>query len=72
VIAHDDWEERLNALQEARELVLNKYQPLAGAAEIFREIKNTGSKQQILLEPIKATMLRRMKDVWVKARQIVK
>jgi hypothetical protein len=72
VIANDDWEERLNALQEARDLVLNKYHPLAGAADIFGEIKGTGSKQQILVEPIKATMLRRMKDVWVKARQIVK
>ncbi|MES2372750.1 MAG: glycosyltransferase family 10 [Bacteroidota bacterium] len=67
-IENNDWHERLNALQEARELVLNKYQPLAGAAAIFRETESSGSKQKIEIDPINATMLRRIKDVIVKAR----
>jgi hypothetical protein len=68
-LENDDWEERLSALQEARELVLNKYQPLAGAAAIFREIKSSGTKQEMEIKPIPPTTLRRVKDVILKARQ---
>jgi hypothetical protein len=71
IIENNDWEERLSAVQEARELVLNKYQPLAGAAAIFNASGNAGSKQQIQLEPIKTNLLRRIKEAIVKTKQIV-
>ena len=56
LLVEDDWNERLADLQEARELVLNKYQPLAGAAAILREIKTAGTKKEIFLEPLPLTL----------------
>jgi len=63
ILENDDWNERLPALQEARDLVLNKYQPLAAAAAVFsRSIPSV--KRKIILEPVPPTFLRRAKDVF--------
>ena len=51
---NDDWQERQHALIEARQLVLHKYQPLAGAAEILQGIRPT-SKTTVSLEPVNQT-----------------
>ncbi|HMD00825.1 MAG TPA: glycosyltransferase family 10 [Ferruginibacter sp.] len=57
----NDWQSRLGALQEARELVLNKYQPLAGAADILRQTRHA-QKQTILLDPVPETTIRKLKN----------
>lgn len=62
VLENDDWSARMDAIKEARYLVLNKYQPLAGAAEQLRSI-NTTSKQQIQLKPVPDRLLRRLKNL---------
>jgi hypothetical protein len=51
LISEDDWQSRLDDLEEARELVLNKYQPLAGAANILRQIK-TSEKKMVTIKPV--------------------
>jgi hypothetical protein len=51
IISNDDWQSRLSALSEARELVLHKYQPLAGAADILRKIKNSEIKS-VTIKPV--------------------
>mgnify|MGYP001791930948 CR=1 FL=1 len=68
ILADNDWADRLPALQEARELVLNKYQPLAGAAAILRNIKSTGAKENVSLTPVPETVLRRIKTFLWKLR----
>jgi hypothetical protein len=55
LLTNDNWTERLPALLEARALVLNKYQPLAGAAAILRDIKTAETKQSIFLQPLPLT-----------------
>ena len=52
IIFHDNWEERLEAVKEARELVLNKYQPLAGAAAILRGIQRSAQKKKVRIVPV--------------------
>jgi len=59
-VANDDWEKRLDAVKEARELVLNKYQPLAGAAAILREIKTNNKKQEIVIRPLPENISKRL------------
>ncbi|HMK04835.1 MAG TPA: glycosyltransferase family 10 [Ferruginibacter sp.] len=61
IIKNDDWQERLPAIKEARELVLNKYQPLAAAAAILRQIKPS-PKQEMILEPVPGTLLRKIRN----------
>lgn len=51
VIENDDWDKRVGPLQEARALVLNKYQPLAGAAGIIKAIAGE-EKKQVLIRPV--------------------
>lgn len=62
VMENDDWQQRVSALQEARELVLNKYQPLAGAAGILRKTQPT-VKKQIHLKPVPDGLLRKVKNL---------
>lgn len=52
VMEKNDWEERLPALQEARDLVLNKYQPLAGAASVLRNRTTSSARKKIVLRPV--------------------
>jgi hypothetical protein len=52
IINNDDWSARLDAVKEARELVLHQYQPLAGCAVALRGVPSS-SKQKIELNPIK-------------------
>jgi len=61
ILAKDDWHNRLDALREARELVLNKYQPLAGAADILSGIKTSGEKECVTLQPVSPTVNRRIR-----------
>jgi len=61
VIEKNDWPERISALQEARHLVLNKYQPLAGAAAILRGIQPS-AKRKILIKPVPDRLLRKIKN----------
>jgi hypothetical protein len=56
----NDWRERLTALQEARELVLNKYQPLAGAAAVLREIQTAAEKKKMILMPVSTSLRKRI------------
>jgi hypothetical protein len=65
-IENDDWQQRISALEEARELVLNKYQPLAAAAGVLRQIK-TSFKKGILLEPVPDSLLRKMRNALYKS-----
>ena len=60
IILHDNWEERLEAVKEARELVLNKYQPLAGAAAVWRETQRSMQKKKILTAPVPQTIQKKI------------
>lgn len=51
IMEHDDFEQRLDALREARDLVLNKYQPLAGAASVLRA-KQPSVKTRTVINPV--------------------
>jgi hypothetical protein len=62
IVENDDWTLRIDALKEARQLVLDKYQPLAGAASIFRAQKTT-YKKEVQLNPIPDRLLRRLKNL---------
>lgn len=68
ILQNDDWNDRIPALQEAREMVLNMYQPLAAAASIFSRIQ-TSEKRKLLLEPVPPTFLRKAKDVFHNLRR---
>jgi len=61
ILETNDWQDRLGALQEARELVLNKYQPLAGSAAILREAR-TSKKQMVVLNPVPESLSRKLKN----------
>jgi hypothetical protein len=61
ILSADDWSERLEQVKEARELVLNKYQPLAGAAQAFRQIRIQGDRKMISLNPVKTGVLRKIR-----------
>ena len=64
----NDWQERIGALQEARELVLNKYQPLAGAAAFLRRI-NTSRKSTVILKPVKNTSIKKIKNLLLSVKE---
>lgn len=51
-----NWEERLPAIMEARNLVLNKYHILAGAAAAFREVADSGERKKIKILPVKRNL----------------
>lgn len=57
-----DWEERIPALQEARHLILNTYQPLAGAASVLRKTRPS-VKRKITLDPVPDSLLRKVKNI---------
>ena len=61
LLVNDDWQSRLDAVKEARELVLTKYQPLAGAAAIFRETHAVSEKKNIVVKTIRTDLLKRLK-----------
>lgn len=62
ILENDNWEDRVSALKEARELVLNKYQPLAGAASILRK-QNPSIKKHIEIKPVPDSILKRIKNI---------
>ena len=62
IIENYDWQERIGALQEARNLVLNKYQPLAAAAGIFRQVQPS-LKRPVQLRPVPDSLLRKAKNL---------
>jgi hypothetical protein len=59
VVENDDWNARLEALKEARELVLNRYQPLAGCAAALRSMP-ASQKRKIQLKPIHTSFLQKL------------
>lgn len=59
----DDWTKRIPAIREARKLVLERYQPLAGAAHILRDI-HSSSPQPIRLKPVKRVLGDRIRSTW--------
>lgn len=62
IIEKDDWQQRIPALQEARDLVLNKYQPLAGAASVLRQTEPS-VKRKVLVKPVPDSLLRKVKNL---------
>ena len=63
VLLQDDWLARLGAVKEARELVLSKYQPLAGAAHAFRQMQTSTKKKEIILNPVPVNLLERLSGI---------
>ena len=61
-IEKNDWQERIPALKEARDLVLNKYQPLAGVASVLRETEPS-VKRKVLIKPVPDNLLRKVKNL---------
>lgn len=64
---NDDWELRLPALAEARNRVLNYYQPLAAAASLLRK-QVTTEKQQVALTPILPNLIQKLKNRFMLSR----
>ena len=64
ILANDDWNARLDALKEARHLVLNKYQPLAGAAQVLKQVIGPDKKEQIIVKPVPPTWKKRI-SIWI-------
>lgn len=62
VVEKNDWEERIPALQEARHLILNTYQPLAGAASVIRKTQPS-AKRKIVLNPVPDSLLRKTRNI---------
>jgi len=60
-IEKNDWSERIGAITEARQLVLDKYQPLAGVASILRTLPSSPKKMILLDRPHEKT-LRQIKN----------
>ena len=59
VIENEDWNTRLEAVKEARELVLNRYQPLAGCAAALQSMP-ASQKRSIQLKPVKSSFLSKL------------
>jgi hypothetical protein len=59
IIENDDWNARLEAVKEARELVLNRYQPLAGCATALSTMPAT-QKRNIKLKPVHTSILQKL------------
>jgi hypothetical protein len=59
VMENDDWHSRLEAVKEARELVLNRYQPLAGCVAALLSMQGS-KKQEIQLKPVRSSLLNRL------------
>ena len=60
VIETDDWNARLEAVKEARELVLNRYEPLAGCAAALESLP-ASQKRSIKLKPVKLSLLSKLR-----------
>ncbi|MEN9686054.1 MAG: hypothetical protein RLZZ28_1840 [Bacteroidota bacterium] len=60
LIEKNDWEERLDAVKEARRLVLDKYHPLAGAADYFNEVPLATETERIQIKPVRVKRLHRL------------
>lgn len=69
ILTNDDWSDRLDAVKEARDLVLHKYQPLAGAADILRNIQVSGHKKRISISPVPPTFNRMIRTMLLKLRR---
>ena len=59
IIENDDWNARLDAVKEARELVVNQYQPLAGCAAALGLIP-ASQKRTIELKPVNPSLLNKL------------
>jgi len=59
IIENEDWNARLEAVKEARELVLNRYQPLAGCAAALQSMA-ASQKRSIQLKPVKSSFLSKL------------
>jgi len=66
---NDDWEKRLNAVKEARSLVLDHYQPLAGAAQIFRGLPYSGKGEQVQLRTVPESISRKVRKLFYLKKQ---
>ena len=62
VMDNDDWQQRAAAVVEARELVLHKFQPLAGAVELLKQCKPS-VKKTVQLKPVPGSWIRKVKNI---------
>ena len=62
ILENDDWNLRTSALQEARQLVLENYQPLAGASKIFRSIGASGIKNSVV-KPVRYSFIQKTGNI---------
>ena len=60
LLHNDDWEQRVSALKEARSLVLNSYQPLAGAAAVLRNIPSGGERCEKIITPLSPALSKQL------------
>jgi hypothetical protein len=70
LLADDDWESRVNALREARELVLERYNPLAGAANILRQQGTRSEKKKVIIKPVYSGLLNKITNAFNKFSNI--
>jgi hypothetical protein len=61
ILENDDFAGRLVAVNEARDLVLNKYQPLAGAAAILRKLP-VSKKQPVIITPVPKSLVKKVRS----------
>jgi hypothetical protein len=70
IMTDDDWASRMDAVKEARELVLEKYQPLAAANALLRPPSIKSRKKLIDIKPVHRSAFNRARSSlqkWVSA-----
>ncbi|MEI9943372.1 MAG: hypothetical protein WDN26_04055 [Chitinophagaceae bacterium] len=63
ILDNDDWQSRIAAVKEARELVLEEYQPVAGAAAILNEVRLSAQKKDVIIKTVHPGLLKIIKTV---------
>ncbi len=69
ILANDDWQSRLPYLKIARELVLNKYHPLACMYNYMQNANQTATPNNVSFKPYKMSIA---KEVQLKLKSILK
>ena len=71
-IKNGEWEKRLDAIKESRQLVLEEYNMLPYLAKLFKQHsdKDKSAKQEILLHPFKRSLKRRVVNRLITLRNL--
>lgn len=72
-ILNNEWEKRLDAIKEARELVLNKYNTFAYLSKLIDlDIDRKNNKEPLTLKPYRRTVKQRLINKWLQLKALMK